>query len=127
MKGQISRVMIRLYEPEDADLIAWYKKLPDRRRGEIIKNTLRHVLSQPDEKESSQIDGSNLLPEIREIVELTIRGALEEYALPTEKKAIEAEEDVEAENLLNALIQGSKIELEDEKPRSKNTGWGDSW
>ena len=60
-------------------------------------------------------------------MEVAIQSALEEYALPTEKKAIEAEEDAEAENLLDALIQGSKIELEDEKPQSKNTGWGDSW
>ena len=112
MKGQILRVMIRLYESEDADLIAWYRKLPDRKRGEIIKNMLRNALSQPDEEEAPQLDGSNLLPEIREVVEVAIRSALEEYALPTEKKTIEAKEDAEAESLLDALIQGSKIELD---------------
>jgi hypothetical protein len=127
MEDEITRVMLRFYKSKDADLIAWYDDLPPRKKGEIIKDVLRRQLSLTKKKETPQLDASNLLADIRQIVDVAIKSALEEYALPSEKKATDTKEDTEADDLLNALVSNSKIELEDDAPEPKKTGWGDSW
>ena len=128
MKEKITRIMFRFYETQDADLIAWYRSLPPRKKGEIIKDVLRRELPLTEKKETPQLDAGNLLADIRQIVDASIAGALEEYALPTEKKVAEKEEeDTEANNLLDALVQSSRIELEDDAPEPRQEGWGNSW
>ena len=127
MKEKNIRIMFRFYETQDADLIAWYDDLPSGKKGEKIKSVLRRELPLTEEKEAPSLDAGNLLADIRQIVDLSIKDALEEYALPTEKKATAIEEDTEANDLLDTLINNNRIELEGDSPGPKNTGWGDSW
>lgn len=127
MNSKYRKITIRFSIEEDADLLAWYDNLNSGKKGEIIKDVLRRQLSMSDKKEAPQLNASKLLADIRQIVDASIVGALEEYALPVEKKVAEKEEDTEAENLLDALIGSSRIDLEDDAPDPKNTGWGDSW
>ena len=111
MANNTRKITIRFHPDQDADLLSWYDTLRGE-KGRSIKQALRRALLPDDPQNAPQLDAGNLLAEVREVVEIAIQSALEEYALPAEKKAIETEEDVEAENLLNALIQGSKIELD---------------
>jgi hypothetical protein len=126
MKSKYRKITIRFSYERDADLLTWYDSLRGR-KGEEIRNVLRRQLSLTEKKEAPQLDAGNLLADIRQIVDVAITGALEEYALPTEKKVAEKEEDSEASNLLDALVQSSRIELEDDVPKPKKEGWGDSW
>ena len=126
MNSKYRKITIRFSVEKDADFLAWYDNLRGR-KGEEIKNVLRRQLSLTEKQESPQLDVGNLLADIRQIVDTAVTGALEEYALPSEKKATEIKEDVEAENLLDALVQSSRIELEDDTPKPKVEGWGDSW
>jgi len=126
MKSKTRKITIRFSIEEDADLLTWYDSLRGR-KGEKIKDVLRRELSLTEKKESHQLDAGNLLANIRQIVDLALKSALEEYALPTEKKATDFKEDTEAENLLDALVQNSRVELEDDAPKPKQEGWGASW
>ena len=126
MKSKTRKITIRFSCEQDADLLAWYDNLRGR-KGEKIKDVLRRELPLTEKKETPQLDVGNLLSDIRQIVDSAITGALEEYALPTEKEATDIKEDAEAENLLNALIESSRIDLEDDAPEPKHEGWGASW
>ncbi|MBT7191786.1 MAG: hypothetical protein HN736_15120 [Anaerolineae bacterium] len=126
MKSKTRKITIRFSIEEDACFLAWYDSLRGR-KGEKIKDVLRRELSLTDKEEAPQLYASNLLADIRQIVDAAITSALEEYALPSEKKATEIEEDTEAENLLDALVQNSRVELEDDAPKPKQEGWGNSW
>ena len=126
MKSKTRKITIRFSAEEDADLLAWYDNLQGK-KGEEIKDVLRRQLSLTEEQEAPQLDASNFLANIRQIVNISIKGALEEYALPSEKKAMAIEEDTEADDLLDTLINNSCVELESDAPEPKNTGWGDNW
>ncbi|MBT3313327.1 MAG: hypothetical protein HN390_01815 [Anaerolineae bacterium] len=126
MKPKTRKITIRFSAEEDADLLAWYDNLRGK-KGEEIKNILRRQLSLTEKKEAPQLDASNLLADIRQIVDISIKGALEEYAIPSEKKATEIEEDTEANDLLDMLINNNRVELENDASEPKNAGWGDSW
>ena len=126
MKPKTRKITIRFSIEEDADLLIWYDSLRGK-KGEEIKDVLRRELSLTEKKESHQLDAGNLLADIRQIVDAAVTGALEEYALPIEKEATDIKEDAEAENLLDALVQSSRIELVDDAPKPKKEGWGDSW
>ncbi|MGP8330134.1 MAG: hypothetical protein ACT6FF_07440 [Methanosarcinaceae archaeon] len=126
MNSKYRKITIRFSLEEDAGFLAWYDNLRGR-KGEQIRSVLRRELSLTEKKEAHQLDASNLLSDIRQIVDAAITGAFEEYALPAEKKVTEKEEDSEAENLLDALIGSSRIDLEDDAPEPKQEGWGASW
>ena len=126
MNSKYRKITIRFSLEEDADFLTWYDNLRGR-KGEQIRSVLRRQLSLTEKKEAPQLDASNLLANIRQIVDLALKSALEEYALPTEKKATDMEEDTEANDLLDALVQSSRVELEDDAPKPKQEGWGASW
>ena len=126
MSPMSRKITIRLSHEDDADLLAWYDDIRGK-KGEKIKDVLRRELPLTEKKETPQLDVGNLLSDIRQIVDSAITGALEEYALPTEKEATDIKEDAEAENLLDALIGSSRIDLEDDAPEPKHEGWGTSW
>ena len=128
MKSKTRKITIRFSVEEDTDLLAWYDSLRGR-KGEKIKDVLRQKLSLTEKEETSQhqLDAGSLLADIRQIVDAAITGAFEEYALPSEKKTQAVEEDTEAENLLDALINNSRIELEDDAPEPEHEGWGNNW
>ncbi len=103
------KITLRLNHVKDSDLIIWLDELqlPYGKKGEAIKNALRRGIRSDEVPPAAQLDTSDFLAEIRQVVEATMTTTLATISIAANTPSAEGEEDEYAKDCLDQL--GSEL------------------
>jgi hypothetical protein len=114
--GKEKKLTLRLRPGEDDDLIAWAEslQLSYGKKGVAIKNALRRGIRSDEAPPAAQLDTSNLLAEIRQVVEATMTTTLATISIAANTPSAEGEEDEYAKDCLDQLGSELLFDLDEE-------------